>query len=496
MLKSVEDKRVETAASPAPDRRRAGGGPLRAVAQVALMGAVLAGSYLAMNRLIAARPERTARPQVETLLPVEAVTVSLKAEQPVLRLYGEVVAARAIDIRPSAAGEVVAVHPSLSAGQRIAEGDVLFEIDPFDTQMALAEARANLAQTEATIVENEARLRAERDQLRIAEEQLELARTDATRAAQLARSGALNQKQLDDRTLILSQREQAVSTRQNNIAIEEARLAQQRAVRERLALGVARAERALGETVIRAPMSGIVRSATIEPGRIVSANDVAVAMYDDTALDVRFTLTDAQYGRVATDAEPLVGRKAEIVWTVGNTGYRYGATVTRLGADIASARGGIDVFARIDAAGEREVDLRPGAFVEVSLPDRTWQGAARIPESALHGSDMVYLVTPENTLESRKVTVAAYDGSDIIVSAGLADGERVLATRLSSVEPGLKVSVDGDPAPARPAGPASADLVEAARQKAGLTEAQWEALPREERRRHIEAARTQTDTGS
>ena len=461
------------------------------------MIAVLAGSYVAMNRLIAAKPERTARPQVETVLPVEAAAVVLQPEQPVLRLYGEIVSARSIDIRPTAAGEVIAVHPALLAGQRIGEGEVLFEIDPFDTELALAEARANLAQTEATIIENEARLRAEREQLQIAEEQLELARTDAARAAQLAGSGALTQKQVEDRTLIVSQRQQAVATRQNNIAIEEARLAQQRAVRERLELGVTRAERALAETVMRAPMSGIVRSTSIELGRIVTANDVAVSMYDDTALDARFTLTDAQYGRVATDADPLVGRKAQIVWTVGNTGYDYAATVTRIGADIASARGGVDVYARLDATRGGEVDLRPGAFVEVSLPDRTWQGAARIPEAALYGSDLVYVITPENTLASRKVTVAAYDGSDVIVSSGLADGDRVLATRLSSVEPGLKVAVEGDPAPERPAGgPPSPELVSAARQKAGLTEAQWNALPRDERRRHIDAARAPGASGN
>ncbi len=445
MLKSIEEKILEQPQTSARARRSRVKLAIRAVAQAALMIGVLAGSYVAMNRLIATKPERAARPQVEVRLPVRAATVTLKAEQPTLRLYGEVTSARQIDIRTSAAGEVMSVHSALSAGQRISKGEILFTVDPFDTEMALAEARATLAQTDATIIENEARIEAERTQLQIAEEQLELARTDIERARQLAATGSLNQKQVDDRALILSQRDQAVASRRTNIAVEEARLAQQRAARERLVLGVTKAERALNETVMRAPMTGIVRASTVEPGRIVGASDVAVSMYDDTALDVRFTLTDAQYGRVATDAEPLVGRKAMIVWTVGNSGYRYEATVTRIGADVASARGGVDVFARIEDAREQDVDLRPGAFVEVTLADRTWQNAARLPEAALYGSDLVYVITDDSTLESRQVKLLAYDGEDVIVTSGLETGERVLATRLSSVEPGLKVAVDGDP---------------------------------------------------
>ncbi|WP_306119994.1 MULTISPECIES: efflux RND transporter periplasmic adaptor subunit [unclassified Roseitalea] len=452
MLKSLHEPRGDAATTDGDrDRPPPATGPrtsvtlARAIVQAALMLAILAGSYVVMNRLIAAAPERTARPQFEVSLPVAATTVALADQRPTVRLYGEVASARAIDIRPAVSGEVTEVHPDLSAGQSVAQGEVLFAIDPFDLEVALAEARANLAQTEATIAENRARLASERAQRDIAEQQLALARTDLERARQLSENGTLTAKQVEDRELIVSQREQAVSQRVNNIAIEQARLAQQSAVRDRQQLGVQRARRNLEDSRVRAPFSGVVRSSTVEVGRIVAANDVAVALYDDTALDVRFTLTDSQYGRIATDTDPLIGRQVDIVWTVGGVDYDYTGTVTRIGADIAADRGGVDVFARL-APSDAPVQLRPGAFVEVAVPDRLYRNAARVPETALYGTDTVYVIA-DGALHSREVTLGAFDGADAIISHGLVDGERVLTTRLSNVEDGLKVTVPGQAPP-------------------------------------------------
>lgn len=473
---------------------------VRAIVQIALMVGVIAGAVIAMNQLIAAKPERTARPQFEVVLPVQAAPVQLSDQRPLVRLFGEIAAARSVDIRTSVAGEVVSVNPGLSAGSFVEAGEELFAIDRFDFETALADAVANLAQTDATIVENNANIASEKAQLAFAESQLELARSDLERANQLRERGALTQKQVDDRRLVVSQRDQAVDQRRNNIAIAEARLAQQEAARQRLELSVQRAERDLANTVVTAPFSGVVRSSSVEIGRIVSASDVTVSMYDKDALDVRFTLTDAQYGRIATDSDPLIGREVDLVWTVGGINYDYTGQVTRIGADIASERGGVDVFARLADDEAVPVQLRPGAFVEVSVPDRWYLNAARVPETAIFKSDTVYQII-DGQLQAKNVVVAAYDGADAIISHGLSDGDQIIATRLSEIEDGLKVRIvdangqaeeGATPAPnSAPAGrgPRSPELTAAAKKISGLTDAEWDALPHEERRPFIQQAR-------
>ena len=109
----------------------------------------------------------------------------------------------------------------------------------------------------------------------------------------------------------------------------------------------------------------------------------------------------------------------------------------RIGADVASARGGVDVFARLSES-DAEVQIRPGAFVEVSVPDREYPQSYRLPETAVYDGSAVYVIE-DGALVRRDVTVAAYDGADVVVTGGLEAGETVLTTRLSRIENGLKV---------------------------------------------------------
>ncbi|MEM0900214.1 MAG: HlyD family efflux transporter periplasmic adaptor subunit [Pseudomonadota bacterium] len=458
MLDRVKDALTDDQALPASldeersPRRSRGATIARGALQAVVMLGILAGSGLLMQRLIDSRPEPRGRPAFSAALPVDAVVADISTQQPMVRLYGEVVAGKTVELRTAVSGEVLEISPKLAAGRSVDDGDVLFRIDQFDYETALAEAEASLAQQRAAIVENRARITAEREQLVAAEEQLSFALSDAERAQSLRANGTLTQRQVDDRNLIVSQRRQAVTQRSNNLAIEEARLQGQLATQRRLELGVERARRNLAETTVIAPFAGTIRTTTIEVGRIVSANDIAVSMYDGEALDVAFTLSDAQYGRIATDADPLIGRNVDVAWTVGTQTYEYTAEVDRLGADIASDRGGVTVFARLDPS-SAEIDIRPGAFVELIVPDRTYEEAVRLPDTALYGASRVYVIA-DGRLESRDVTVVGFDENDVILSSGVSNGERVLTTRLAEVDEGLQVTVpslDGDRAPGRAA---------------------------------------------
>lgn len=443
MLKSIHD---ETELSPPPateelDRpavppsRFSRGG--RIVVQTILMLAVLGASYGLMNRLIDTKPERAARNFRPTAYTVESVVVDAQSNRPQLSLYGEVQAARFVELRPLVSGEIVAVNPSLKAGSSVSQGDVLIEIDAFNYRGELAEARANLAQTRATLVETEARITAEQDQLAASEMQMKLAESDLNRAESLVSSGTLTEKQVEDRRLIVSQREQAVSQRRNNQLIEQAKRDQQLANIDSLTWKVQQAERNLENTVLKSPFTGVINMASAEVGRYVSSSDVVASVYDDEALEVRFTLTDAQYGRISADADPLIGRNIEVVWVVGLSSYRYIGQIDRIGAEIASARGGVEVVALLDPA-RSQVQLRPGAFVEIDVPDRLYPASFRIPETALYDGAVVYVIE-DDKLTRREVEVAAFDGEDVIIASGLEAGDTVMTTHLTQADNGVNV---------------------------------------------------------
>jgi RND family efflux transporter MFP subunit len=427
------------------DRSRSGR-LLQGLAQAGLMLAVLAGAYVLMNMLVDARPQRMPRVFQPTVYAVETVDAVIADNRPVMSLYGDVQAPRSVDIRPQAAGEIVAVHPGLRAGQRVERGDVLLEIDRFDYEGALTEARANLAQARGSISEIDARITAEREQLESAEVQLEIAESDLSRARSLNERGASTTQQLDERRLVVSQRQQAVSQRRNNLLVEQAQRAQQVANIERLEWLVAQAERNLANTEIRAPLSGVVSEATAEPGRTAGSSDIVASIYDDSELEARFTLTNSQYGRLATDEDPLIGRRIEATWTVGASSFTYRGTVDRIGATVAADRGGVEVFARLEPS-DRAVQLRPGAFLEVTVPDRLYAESLRVPESALYDNSHVFVVA-DGMLQRRPVEVLAFEGADVVLAGdipgGVVAGERVLVTRLTEADDGLPVRVAGE----------------------------------------------------
>lgn len=419
----------------------------RSLVQFLLMAAVLAGAFIAMERLVASREEPQKRGFRQQAFTVESQSVTRANHRPNVLVYGQTETARSVDLRALVSGEITAVNPKLAAGARIEEGDFLVEIDRFNYEGAVLEAKANLVQTEAAIREIDARLASEKEQLGSAEDQLELARADLTRAQSLVQSGTLTNKQVDDRVLIVSQREQSVSQRRNNIIIAEAQIEQQMANAERLKWKLDEAERRLDDTKLYAPFSGIISSADAEPGRSVGTNDVVASIYDDSALEAHFTITNAQYGRMALDTDPLIGREIEVIWTIGSEDYKYSGQIDRIGATVAADRGGVQVVALIDPAAHA-VQLRPGAFVEIVVPDRAYENAIKVPETAIYDGSRIFIVN-EGRLSGREIKILAFDGSNAIIDIAdgssdvINDGDRILVTRLTEANDGVAVRAPG-----------------------------------------------------
>lgn len=448
---SLDDDPIPEMMPTPPEQQKKGLGShifkfTRAIFQFVLMVAVLFGAYTLMDRLVSSKEEPQKRPSRQATFTVDTLTTTRADHRPTVLVYGQIQTARNVDLRSLVGGEIVEVNPNLSSGARVIKGDLLIAVDAFNFEGAVLEAKANLRQVEAGIREIDARLASELEQLNSAQEQLDLARADLKRAQSLAASGTLTNKQVDDRTLIVSQRAQSVSQRRNNIVIAEAQKEQQIANSERLKWKISEAERKLENTALYAPFSGIVSNANAEPGRSVSTNDVIASIYDEDALEARFTLTNAQYGRMAVDTDPLIGRKVEITWTIGATEYTYSGSVDRIGATVAADRGGVEVVAVIDPA-DHAVQIRPGAFVEITVPDRAYMNAIKVPETSIYEQSHIFIVN-EGQLFQRDIKILAFDGSDAIIatvqgSAEIANGDKVMTTRLTEASEGIRVRPPG-----------------------------------------------------
>lgn len=409
----------------------------RLLLQAFLPLVLLAAAVFGFVQLQASKPPVAKRHAVERVWPIDVVRVAYATHRPMLTKYGEVVAGRKVTLRALVAGKVERVGKGLREGGMVARGQLLLVIDAYDYELARDEAKATLLENRAKLAETEARLALEDSALVRAREQLEIALKDRVRTKTLVDRRAVSAKSLEDRDLVVSQRRQAIELRQNNRAIQRARLDQQRAIIARLELALDRANRNLADTVLRAPFDAYVSNVTAQEGRYLTRNDTVAELNDVSGLEVRFSIADAEFARITQNDATVIGAKVAVRWQGGGVVMERAGTIARVGAAISADTGGVEVFARLDDDGANTV-FRPGAFVEISLPDRTYANSVRLPETALYGGDKVF-VAVDGRLVARPVTVVGANGADLFVTGDFKSGEAVMTNRLSQAGVGVKV---------------------------------------------------------
>ena len=87
--------------------------------------------------------------------------------------------------------------------------------------------------------------------------------------------------------------------------------------------------------------------------------------------------------------------------------------------------------------------LEQQAYSNVELTRATGHHALAAPLAAMSdtGKQYVFIVTPENTLERRKISTGADDGKYVEILTGLREGETIITSATKGLEEGMKVTV-------------------------------------------------------
>lgn len=185
-----------------------------------------------------------------------------------------------VHIASPVGGRIARIH--VAENQQAAKGAVLFEIDPVPYRLAVAQARADLELAQAALGTRRRAIASERATAAVASEQTARAEQNyaltartVDRLGPLAADGYVPRQQLDQAQV--AQRDAAVSLKQANV--QRAATAQAvgkdddaiAAVHAREA-ALAIAQRALDDTVVRAPHAGRVSGLTVLSGEVVIPN--------------------------------------------------------------------------------------------------------------------------------------------------------------------------------------------------------------------------------
>ena len=367
---------------------------------------VIIGGGLLLALMIATGPKAKEKGEAPHAPAVQFAVAHARPTTVSINVQGEARPRVEATLAAQVAGRIVWASPKFADGGSFAEGEVMARIDAADYQLAVVRARAQVAQAQEGLAREEA--------------EAELARQDWQ---------ALGRGEAPP------------------LAMREPQLAQARAQLASAEAALRSAELDLNRASIRAPFAGRVRERRANVGDYVGPGSPVAVMFSTDAMEIRVPLTDADLasmslpvGFTASTANP--GPAAHVTSVTGGRIQAWEGRLVRTEASVdARTRlvyGIVEV--RDPFSARHSAPLAPGMFVQTRLEGSNRETLVAAPRSALKRNEFVYVVTANNTIEVRQVTAAQTTADEVLFREGIADGERVVVSHLSSPRPGMEVT--------------------------------------------------------
>ena len=386
----------------------------------------------------------------ERVFAVNVVPFEVGQHTPILKVFGEIQSQRSLDIRSAIGGTVIELHPDFQNGGQVQEGDIIFRIDPSNAETALALVRADMLDAQSDLSEADRAIILAKDEVSAAKQQAELRLKALKRQKDLVDRGVGTEASLETAEFAFSAANQAILSRRQSLQTAEARFNQAKVRVSRVGISMTEAERNLRDTVKRAKFSGALANIALVKGATVANNERIGQLVDPLALEVAFRVSTSQHKRLLNDDGSLKKSKISANLDVLGAEIISEGTLTREAAVVGEGLTGRLLFARLsDAKG-----LRPGDFVTVDITEPALNWVAKLPASALSGSNKVLAIGDDDRLQEVEVKLIRRQGDEVLVRSRDLQDSQIVAERSPVLGAGIKVRVilaDGDVEPAAPA---------------------------------------------
>ena len=360
-------------------------------------------------------------------VPVHVVTAHASAAEgrtaagSILDASGYVVARRQATVASKITAKMVELD--IEEGDHVKQGQVIARLDDTNVRAALNQAAAQLEYAKAGLAETQVNLAN--------------AQRDYDRQRSLLQGHFVSQATVDNS--------------QTNLDALRAQLATQHSNVDVVARGLGVAQRNLDDTIVRAPFSGIVTVKAAQPGEMVSPISAGGGftrtgigtIVDMESLEFQVDVNENFINRVLADqkvtaklnAYPDWQIPAHVIAVVPTADRSKGTVLVRIAIEQRDPRILPEMGVRVsfltgDAAAGAPAAAQARA---VSLPDDAVQSSA--------GVDVVYVVH-DSTLERRAVRLGTRAGDRVVVTTGLAAGERVAQGNLAGLHDGARIRVE------------------------------------------------------
>jgi len=329
-------------------------------------------------------------------VPVTVVPVEQKDVPIYLSALGTVQALNTVTVNAQVSGQIQSIN--FKEGQEVKAGDTIAVIDPRTFQSALDQAAAKKRQDEA---------------------QLTASKSTLARYTELIKKNFVAAQDLENQNQLVRQQEALV-------AADEA--------------AVSTAKTQLGYTKITAPIDGIAGIRQVDVGNLITANSGSgiVVLTEIHPINVIFSLPEQSIDQVrapdGADPLPVAALDRTDAHTIADGSLKV------IDNQIDTTTGTF----KLKAEFPNETNaLWPGQFVNVRVRLRTVAGGLVVPATAVQRGpegNYVYALQADATVAMKPVVTAGDAGDDgVLVSSGIAAGDKVVTEGQFRLKPGSKV---------------------------------------------------------
>jgi RND family efflux transporter MFP subunit len=349
--------------------------------------------FAIVTLILAAACERQVEERAPVVRPVRILTIGEGSTGRSLSYSGQLRAGETAELGFEVPGRIIELP--VNEGQRVNQGDMLARLDPADFQSQLDQADANFRQAETTF----------------------------ERYKDIVERGAVSRQELD--------------LRRRNFEVAQAELAT--------------ARKALNDTRLIAPFSGIIGRRLVDNFVNVQAKQGVVILQDLTYLEVIIAIPEQDWARADPNLskEEREQRVKPRVSLSTLPGREFPARIKEIATVADPVTRTFDVIAQMD--NPSDVSLLPGmtANITVTIPETGTGSNAPlgyvIPASAVladeQGTSTVWKLDPGTMTVSRvPVQLGAPAGGVIRVLGGLQAGDRIATSGVHNLREGMQVS--------------------------------------------------------
>lgn len=392
-------------------------------------------------------------------IPITVGRAETRSVQRAVETSGSLLAWEEVLAKTEQSGTIAKLFADL--GDRVAAGATLAEYDSREFKLAVDQARADLnaarealARSQATAAATEASLQRVKDNLAAldadvlrAQSQVDWARSELERNQQLfakeiiaARDVDSARNQYNTAAAQLTMMKTAAAQHPDQVRVAEAQLrsdlaavrAAEATVKQReAALGIT--EKRLGDTTVKASISGFIARRHVSAGEFVKDNTPLFTLVVTNPLKYAGTVPERHAPDLKTGQTLRLSVEAY-------PDKAFSGTITRLAPAVDVATRTLAIEARVPNDGGA---LRPGFFAKGNVLTREDPSVVVVPSDALMnvvGLNKVFVIA-DGKAQERQVRPGTRQGGTLEILQGVKAGETVATSNLPALYNGAPVSV-------------------------------------------------------